>query len=466
MFFFWLALTVLCGVPITVIVVIICQYYYLKFKYLRLFLHILQSTPHFIIPRGKPIDDAEEVRFHNDAGLTLCGVYFHASTSERRGVVLFGLEFGSDRWSAVPYCDFLLEAGYDVFAFEPRNQGESDTQLGYDPLIWVTDFEVKDFQSALAYLRGRPDADSRGIGLFGISKGAGAGLIAASGDPSVRCCVTDGAFATHTTIMSYMREWKEIYSHRRLQLIPNWVYGAMFRAALKRIQRERRCRFPHLERRICRLSGRPLLMIHGGKDTFIKPEMASALFSCAGVPKELWVVQGAKLNQARYVAVDEYQRRVLEFFDQNLGHLESRGIKELLHRILQNPTGGVVGLVDDLLVACEKYGLQLDWQAECCRVRSLGGGWEELIDVPLRKAVFRAVLARVAALCNERTPNSVSPYGGQCRFSAPANQLTVFDVTFTNTSTEQKLELVTETVPAAVASHKGLTTSEGMEALG
>jgi hypothetical protein len=120
-----------------------------------------------------------------------------------------------------------------------------------------------------------------------------------------------------------------------------------------------------------------------------------------------------------------------------------------LRRILGHPTGGVVGLVDDLLAVCQKHGLHLDWQADRCRVRSIGGDWEELNDIRLRKSVFRAILARVAALCNEQTPNSVSPYGGQGLLSVGANPPSVFRITFANTAAEQKLELLTEVDPGA-----------------
>ena len=128
----------------------------------------------------------------------LAGCYLKRARP-RRGVILFGLEFGSNRWSCQPYCEHLLAAGFDVFAFETRNQGDSDREPGYDPLQWVTDYEVRDAEAALAYLKGRPDADPRGVGFFGISKGAGAGLFAAGRDPYVRCCVTDGIFAMYTT---------------------------------------------------------------------------------------------------------------------------------------------------------------------------------------------------------------------------------------------------------------------------
>ena len=47
----------------------------------------------------------------------------------------------------------------------------------------------------------RSDADPRGIGLYGFSKGANAGLIAADDDPIIRCAVTDGAFGTYSVVV-------------------------------------------------------------------------------------------------------------------------------------------------------------------------------------------------------------------------------------------------------------------------
>ena len=160
------------------------RYSYLIRKYLHNMLRIFQEKPLFVIPRGQPLPEAEDVRFPGSDGLRLRGCYWHA-TRPRRGVILFGLEFGSNRWSCRPYCEYLVEAGFDVFAFEPRNQGDSDKQPGYEPLQWLTDFEVRDAESALAYLKGRADADPRGVGFFGISKGGNAGLLAASRDPYV-----------------------------------------------------------------------------------------------------------------------------------------------------------------------------------------------------------------------------------------------------------------------------------------
>jgi hypothetical protein len=54
------------------------------------------------------------------------------------------------------------------------------------------------------------------------------------------------------------------------------------------------------------------------------------------------------------------------------------------------------------------------------------------------------MLARVAALCNEKCPNSLSPYGGQGELTVDADPAMVLRVAFTNTPGELNLELATE----------------------
>jgi hypothetical protein len=122
---------------------------------------------------------------------------------------------------------------------------------------------------------------------------------------------------------------------------------------------------------------------------------------------------------------------------------------EALRRVLLKPTGGVVGLVKDLLSVCQEYRLRLDWQPVCYRVRPAHGEWEELTGVRLPTTVFRALLARLAALCNDRTPDSVSPYGGSGKLSAGTNPRVVFSLDFVNTAAQQRLELMIEAEPDA-----------------
>lgn len=296
---------------------------YYRVKLIDQVVRIFEEKPLFIIPRGDPVSDAEEVSFRAVDGTLLRGCYLSHRGPYRKGVILFGLEFGSNRWASVPYCAKLRDAGYDVFAYEPRNQGESETDANYRPLQWVTDKDVADARAALAYLKDRHDADPRGVGVFGISKGGSVGLMLAAEDPSIRCVVTDGAFATYSTMVPYMRRWVSIYSpNRRLQKIaPDFLYGSIGLAAMKRVATARKVRFPWVERAVKRVRV-PLFMIHGQADTYIKPEMAVALHDKCGSPdKSLWLVPKAKHNQGPQVDPDTYFDKLTAFFDAHLARL-------------------------------------------------------------------------------------------------------------------------------------------------
>ncbi len=113
--------------------------------------------------------------------------------------------------------------------------------------------------------------------------------------------------------------------------------------------------------------------------------------------------------------------------------------------IFAQPLRGIVGLVDDLLTACRGRDLRIVWQSGRCQVHSPGGNGDIFLDLPVRKSIFRAILARVAVLCNERQPNSVSPYGGRGEIAVGTVAPVVFRVHFVNTPGEQLLDLNPET---------------------
>ncbi len=307
------AVVVLLAVPLV-------SHYYFRQRFTRHIVDIFQYKPMFIIPRGQPVEGAEEIDIPSSNGLILKACYFHTTQRERKVVILFGLEFGSNRWACYPYCEHLIDQGYDVFTFEPRGQGDSQPMPGYDPLQWITEYDIEDGRAAVKYLKSRPDADPNGVGLFGISKGGNIGLQIAAEDPYIKCFATDGVFATMTTLLPYMKKWLAIYS--RIDAIhpyvPHWYFVILGRISIARTEKIRKCRFVHMEKAIPKLAPRPWLMIHGGGDTYIKPEMAQALFDRAGQPKEAWFVEGAKHNLAIQIAREEYQRRILEFFNHHL----------------------------------------------------------------------------------------------------------------------------------------------------
>lgn len=285
-------------------------------------IRIFEEKPFFLVKRPPPLADrtCEAVRFRTADGLELAGTYFPTKAPHRRGVILFAPEYGASRLTCLSYAGNLLDEGFDLFSFDFRNTGESDHRSRYTPLQWVTNHEVRDVRAAVAYLRSRPDAPEDGIGFFGVSRGAGAGILAADRESWVRCCVTDGMFGTVNTMMLYMLKWISLYSslHWLRPYLPMLFYRVLARMVLCIVAVRRRCTFPSMKHALGRLSPRPLLMIHGANDSYIKLEIAEGLFRLAREPKELWVVEGAKHNQAVAIQPDKYQQRLSDFFSRHL----------------------------------------------------------------------------------------------------------------------------------------------------
>jgi hypothetical protein len=99
------------------------------------------------------------------------------------------------------------------------------------------------------------------------------------------------------------------------------------------------------------------------------------------------------------------------------------------------------GLAEELLSFAKEQPLRCEWRNDACWVQRTENRTQELVEVPIPKSVFRAVLARVAALCNEQTPNGVSPYGGEAVLWDDSQPPCAVRVSFKNTPVEQRLEL-------------------------
>ncbi|MGE3822008.1 MAG: alpha/beta hydrolase, partial [Isosphaeraceae bacterium] len=95
--------------------------------------------------------------------------------------------------------------------------------------------------------------------------------------------------------------------------LPKAIYRTAAWAGRLRSERRLNCRYPDVEKAVARLSPRPWLMIHGGKDAYIAPAIVKELFDHAREPKELWIVPGAKHNRCLEVNRQEYASRLNQF---------------------------------------------------------------------------------------------------------------------------------------------------------
>jgi hypothetical protein len=125
-------------------------------------------------------------------------------------------------------------------------------------------------------------------------------------------------------------------------------------------------------------------------------------------------------------------------------------LSETLVDLFSRPKGGVVGLVEELLPICLEHDVEFEFQTDRSRVRPVGGNWEEFKNLVLPQSVFRAVIARVAALCGEQG-HAVSPYGDEGELAIVGGSKPTLHVVFCNTPTVQRLSLRPLTVDAEAA---------------
>ena len=289
-------------------------------------LPIFEQRPPFNVQRAELDPQAEDLRFpalskHAARGSMLAGSLWKPTHSPR-GLIVFCPEFEGTRWSAPRYAGGLIAAGYAVLALDFRGQGDSDKVPGAPPMHWLTRPEVGDVLAALGWVTTRDDLKHLPIGLFGISRGANAALAAAARSPQVQAVAAEGAFSTDAMLLYYAYRWAELYVPRPLlRRLPAWHLRRSMRVVRRVSQWRRGVRYTILERVLPRLTGRPVLLITGGRDSYVTPVIAERLRTAIGPAcGPLWIVPGAKHNQARPTAPEEYDRRLLELFDEMRPH--------------------------------------------------------------------------------------------------------------------------------------------------
>jgi len=294
-------------------------------KYVRICLNIFVDT-HPPLAMG-PLDfqpvHGEIVRFRSFDGVSLRGMHLNTpNRAARKGTVVFCHEFKSDMYSCARYARPLIEAGFDVFTFDFRGHGDSSCTRDYRPLQWPSDREVDDVLGACAYVESVLAGEGRStrIGVFGVSRGAGAALLAAASDPNIAAIVCDGAFSTSETLAALMKRWAYIFATVRLvyENHPDafWRFLAwlLMRFAQPKLHRH----FPSVSKALLDMQARPIFFIHGRRDSYIRTDQTEVLLEAAPTPKYLWLVEDAKHNQSVITQPRQYAARTIAFFRKHL----------------------------------------------------------------------------------------------------------------------------------------------------
>ncbi len=245
---------------------------------------------------GSPPEGFEPVELLTDDGVKLSAWY----TPPNNGAAILLLHgAGGLREQLRPYADMLARHGYGVLALDLRGHGESSGKT--NRLGWLSNPDVK---TAVEYLQAQAGVDQ--IGGLGLSMGGEVLLGAVSEAPALRAVVADGATRRST------QELLALPSER--PLVRNFTARVMF-AAVQLLGGGKPPK-PLLE---SMLEAEPasFLFIAGGAEEM---EIAfNELFvETLGERAELWIAPEAAHTGALGRYPDEYEQRVVDFFDRVL----------------------------------------------------------------------------------------------------------------------------------------------------
>lgn len=259
-------------------------------------------TPVRRSPRPYPPElNVEPVWFSSQDGTMLYGA-FMPGDGKRPGVVVCHGYFRDHR-EGMDIALALNEAGYNVFLFDFRGSGRSEgqhTTAGY--------LEVWDIVAAVAWLRDR--IGGRPVGVLGLSMGAAAAITAATETGDISAIMADSPFAH---LQGVMREKvREIVPHPLLEPL---AWASINIGDTISGGNHRRVRPVDSIRT---LDSTPVMVIYGESDEYISSAQIDELIQAATGPKELWILDCGH-TMARKEYPEEYRKRVLRFFDSNLG---------------------------------------------------------------------------------------------------------------------------------------------------
>ncbi len=252
---------------------------------------------------GPPNADAPTVEIRAKDGVALRAWLFAPANSNGDAVlVLHGI--ADSRASETGLARMLVEHGYTVLAPDSRAHGESGGDLATYGLC-----EADDVHRWVSWLL----ADRHPREIFGLGESLGGAVLIQSLDVEQRFSgiVAEGAYAS----------FERIARDRVAQMLP--LPGAMARMiaappvwagfVYARVRYGLNFWKASPQAAIAR-SSTPVLLIHGLADTRTPPEHSRILAASNPRTTELWLVPGAGHTGAYGAAPQEFEKRVLSFY--------------------------------------------------------------------------------------------------------------------------------------------------------
>jgi uncharacterized protein len=245
---------------------------------------------------GAPYD---EVEFTTSDGLRLKGWYIESTNGA--AVISFPGRAASQKRAKM-----MADHGYGVLLFDRRGEGESEG----DPNLFGWQGE-RDIHAAVKFLQGRPDVDPERIGGIGLSVGGEMMMEAAAESGDLKAIVSEGGSA---------RSVRDVWANEGdgwQELIGNSVATAATALFTDNLPpRSLKSLAPELQG--------AAFFVYGEKGQPMEKPANDAFYAAARGPKEIWEVPGSGHMKGIEAQPEEYERRLVAFFDRNLLKGEGR----------------------------------------------------------------------------------------------------------------------------------------------
>jgi fermentation-respiration switch protein FrsA (DUF1100 family) len=257
------------------------------------------------LPTRTPIDLGlvyDDVAITTSDGLRLVGWYVPGTNG---AIVLAQHGYKSQRGEMLDEAAMLRRHGYSVLITTMRAHDMSDGRL-----LTFGAKEIPDLEAWTQFAMHQPGIDPSRVGIVGNSLGGTLAIETAARMPAIKAIVANSPFSSlDDTIETSVRFFTGLPPFPFAPLIRFWA------------ERETGIDVADVDatRWIGQLSPRPILLMQGGADVVISTSSGQRLYDAARDPKELWFdpqVAHARFDTAR---PEEYERRVVKFFDAAIG---------------------------------------------------------------------------------------------------------------------------------------------------
>jgi uncharacterized protein len=238
----------------------------------------------------------EDVKFTTSDGLELQGWY----VPSRNGAAVIAFP---GRRGPQKHTRMLARHGYGALLFDRRGEGRSEG----DPNSWGWGGS-KDIKAAIAFLQRRPDVDPGRIGGIGLSVGGELMLETAAGADELGAVVSEGAGAR--TMSEDLDQ--DIPAAEKAVGFP---LTALKTASIAVFDNQ----MPptNLKKLVPGIAPTPLLLIAAPNSPHGE-ELNRGYYRYAREPKTLWEIPESKHTGGLTARPEEYERRVIGFFDRAL----------------------------------------------------------------------------------------------------------------------------------------------------